>query len=244
MSNDLALSKPSDMTAEQRAALMDDLDEYADEIGGARHPFLKHKQGHWLAGQEGHAVALGSVVCMDLWNLVDGWQKWKNNTLQDAQMGCRTKGFKSPVRGMLDDQDERNWEVDENNKPQDPWTKTMNCLFMFADGHSPLDTTAIVFGTTSTGGRNAIGDVYDVYRQHIRMHPDDMPVVKIGAATFKWTNPQGRELDIWKPTFELLGWATAEGWEDGNQYVKKQMVQAPKLAQAAEKKAARKAKEN
>lgn len=243
MTNDLATNKPSDMSPAQREALLNDLDEYADEIGGSHYPFLKHKQGHWLAGQEDKAVMQGAVVCMDLWNLVEGWQKWRNNTLQDSQMGCRTKGFHVAQRGSLDDNDEAHWEVGEDGNAMDPWTRTMNVLFMFADGHSPLDTNAVVFGTSSAGGRGAIGEIYRTYVQHIRQYPDDMPVVKMGVTTFKWTNKAGREMDIWKPTFELMGWATAEGWESGNQYNKKDFARAPVNTEAARSSTASQAKQ-
>jgi hypothetical protein len=91
--------------------------------------------------------------------------------------------------------DEKDWEVDQDGNPRDPWQFTNYIPFMSETGE------LFTFATGSKSGLNAIGDLLRGYLASKRKYPNDHLKVAIGVGSFK-TKKYGR---IKHPEFTIIG---------------------------------------
>jgi hypothetical protein len=91
--------------------------------------------------------------------------------------------------------DEKDWEVDQDGNPRDPWQFTNYIPFMSETGE------LFTFATGSKSGLNAIGDLLRGYLASKRKYPNDHLKVAIGVGSFK-TKKCGR---IKHPEFTIIG---------------------------------------
>ena len=205
------------MTPAEMDNLVNDINDFADDIAAPSYPYMKFTKGNYTAGADKVAIQPGVVAVLDMWNLVIGYQKWVGGNFVTDVMGLPSQRFRMPARPSLGDNDQSLWELDDYDKPSDPWAETYKCLFWFADKHSPLDIDCMIFSTSSAGGLREMKRIYGKWAQQIKLSPKSLPVCKLGATTFQVTLKTGREITVDAPVFELVGWSDAERWQDGNQ---------------------------
>ena len=59
------------------------------------------------------------------------------------------------------------------------------------------------FSTSSKGGLGAIGELAKEHGKHIRMKPDEVPIVELDRGSYQHSNPQYGEIRF--PIFKIVG---------------------------------------
>jgi hypothetical protein len=162
---------------------------------------LKFSKGDYLAGQEEEEVPFGTQFVANMDELLVGWIRWEASKPTDQIMGKVKDNYQIPNRNELGDTDETQWETDAQGQPRDPWQLT-NYWLMKGTGD---DTELYTFTTSSKGGLGSIGDVTLKYGRAASMHPDEWPVVQIGASSYEHRNRSIGRIKF--PTFKIVGWA-------------------------------------
>jgi hypothetical protein len=167
---------------------------------------LKFSKGDWMAGESNEPIENGSQFIANMDELLVGWVRWSNNKPTDHVMGKVAVGYQPPRRNELGDTDQDAWDVGEDGQARDPWQFTNYLLLQ--DGSGDLYT----FTTSSTGGRNAIGDLCIKYGKQMRQHTNEYPIIELGVGSYMHSNKAfGR---IKYPTLTIAGWAPKDDFAD------------------------------
>lgn len=159
---------------------------------------LKFSKGDWMAGESNEPIENGSQFIANMDELLVGWVRWSNNKPTDHQMGRVSAGYQPPRRNELGDTDQDQWEVGEDGQSRDPWQFT-NYLLLQDE-----DKELFTFTTSSTGGRNAIGDLCIKYGKMMRQKPNELPIIELGVGSYMHSNKAfGR---IKYPTLSIVSW--------------------------------------
>lgn len=170
---------------------------------------LKFSKGDWFAGQEDELVEDGSTFIANMDELLTGWVRWSDNKPTDHVMGKVVLGYQPPRRNELGDTDSDAWDIDEKGVPRDPWQATR---YLLLQGMGEDEEQLFTFTTSSTGGKNAIGDLCLKYGKQLRQHGADYPVIKIGSGSYMHSNKSfGR---IKYPTLTIVGWIPKSAFVD------------------------------
>jgi hypothetical protein len=181
---------------------------------------LKFQKGDFVTGEEDTKVELGTRFIAMMPTTLDGWIKWEGGRPVAHEMGLVIEGFKSPKREALGDDDESEWEDDGNGKPRDPWARGNYVVFIDAETKD-----VYTFASGSKGGRSALGELALKYHQHAKMYPTQVPMVELGASSYK--HPSFGKVHT--PTFKIVEWVeqkeylsllTAAGDEDETEATK------------------------
>jgi hypothetical protein len=139
--------------------------------------------------------------------LLVGWIKWGDGRPIEHLMG---RVVDSPViarRSELGDMDQSLWEVDDQNRPRDPWQPGN---YMLLKGLK--DNAIYTFACGSRGGTNCIGEVSKAYGKVYRQHGDEFPVIALGVDSYMHKNKQyGR---IMTPELKIVGWAPRSEFDE------------------------------
>jgi len=165
---------------------------------------LKFSKGDWLAGPDAEEMAAGTELVAVVPGTVHGWVLWQNNKRADQVMGLLIEGFVPPARSTLGHDDQSKWEVDATGRPRDPWQPTIYMPIISLDA-----TTVFTFTTSSDGGRrHAIGPLCKEYGNHIRQHPDELPIVKLHQDSYAHSDRSiGR---VKYPELPIARWVKAD----------------------------------
>jgi hypothetical protein len=145
---------------------------------------LKFSKGDWLAGFDGEDIPDGTELVAVVPGIVHGQQRWEDGRPVDHRMGPMIEGFVPPARSTLGYDDKSKWELNAG-QPRDPWTATVYLPMVTVDGEK-----VYTFSTGSDGGRrHAIGPLCKEYGSHIRQHPDELPIVKLGQDKYRHSDP-------------------------------------------------------
>lgn len=158
---------------------------------------VKFSKGDYLVGEAEAEVPLGSKFVAMVPSLMTGWLKWSDGHVVDNAMGLVDEGFVTPKREDLGDMVKEQWEQDGNGRPKDPWAKA-NYLILI----SPEDEQVFTFACGSKGGFSAIGELARAFAQHRRMYPSQMPVIELGASSYR--HPEFGKVAI--PTLKIAEW--------------------------------------
>lgn len=201
-----AIAKTSNGTAVAAADDFDPFAAYGDSMGGSRivGTMLKFSKGDYLVGQNGDVLPEGTKLAVNMNELVVGWIKWKDKKPIEQLMGRLVDRFTPPKRDELDSRDETEWEVDKDNKPQDPWQFT-NYLIMKVPGADDQDSL-FTFVTSSNGGLKAVGMLSKAYSVQKRLWADEMPLVSLGIHKYKHDEYGW----IKNPQFKIVGKVAAD----------------------------------
>jgi hypothetical protein len=165
---------------------------------------LKFGKGDFLAGMENREIRLGTKFTAVMDSLMAGYQHWWNATPGEQRMGPVAKGYVPCKRKELGDTDEKEWEVDDDGRPRDPWQFT-NYLVLVQMDEGQIYT----FATSSRGGLGAVGELCKTFGKHVRQHPDEYPIIELGVGSYQHRNKSfGR---IKYPIFKIVGWIDKKG---------------------------------
>ena len=194
---------------------------------------LKFSKGDWTAGEANEPIENGSQFIANMDELLVGWVRWSNLKPTDHVMGKVSVGYQPPRRNELGDTDQDQWDVGEDGQARDPWQFTNYLLLQDADGE------LYTFTTSSTGGRNAIGDLCIKYGKQMRQRPQEYPIIELGVGSYMHSNKAfGR---IKYPTLAIVGWAPKGDFADVAEVDRSgetEEEQQPEVTQAAATQAA------
>lgn len=152
---------------------------YGQEAANAG-DFLKFSKGEWLLGQNDEEVALGRRLAANMDELSIGWIRWADGKPAERRMGLLAQGYKPEPRDSLGFTDQADWELDDEERPKDPWNFTNE--LPLAD---PEDGTQMTFSASSKGGIGAIGNLCKAYAKAYRDQPGTVPVLELGRDSYK-----------------------------------------------------------
>jgi hypothetical protein len=156
------------------------------------------KFGQWTAGQDNDEIAMGTEMVAHVIEIYVGWIRWEDNRPVEQLMRKLGEGVKTPFRSELSHTDRNLWPIDDRGVPRDPWQFSNYLILM--DGEGQLYT----FATASKGGMGAIGALAKAYGLRMRLHGDEVPVVKLGWDSYDHPNKAYGEIRF--PTLEIVRW--------------------------------------
>jgi hypothetical protein len=110
-----------------------------------------------------------------------GWIKFNDDdTPPERVQGLLYEGFVMPPREELGDMDVGQWPAGLSGEPVDPWQHQINLVLQHADTKEMF-----TFSTSSMTGRRAVGNLLHHYDRMRRLHPDELPVVRLRAGGFQ-----------------------------------------------------------
>jgi hypothetical protein len=145
---------------------------------------LKFNKGDYVVGRDADECSHTELVAI-MPGLVHGMLRWEDGRPIHSEMGLMMDGFVLPARNTLDCQDKSLWEVDDKGKPIDPWHE---CFYLPVISVNAEDV--YTFATDSDGGRrHGIRPLCADYGNHIRQHPDEVPVIGLEQGSYLHSNP-------------------------------------------------------
>jgi hypothetical protein len=150
--------------------------------------------GEWKAGKA-KTVINGRQAVADVYDLMLGWQKFKDKKFVYCGIGFVRNGHQPPARELLDERDEALWSSDK-----DPW-QLCHYLAMF----DPETREQFVFTTSSAGGKDALAELQDAFADHneaLAPGAREWPIVELAGDSY--VNSYGKT--IHKPIFDVVGW--------------------------------------
>jgi hypothetical protein len=164
---------------------------------------LFSKFGEYVHGRDRLQLPNGTTVAGYMNTLTAGWVFWENGKITDTRAGLVAEGFIPPKREELGHQDQSTWERFDDGRPKDPWRLTNNLIMI------DLETDAFfTFSTSSRGGLQAIGKLSAAYGQHMRQHPDDMPLIELSVSSYQHPNRSIGE--VREPALKIVGWVASD----------------------------------
>jgi hypothetical protein len=119
------------------------------------------------------------------------------------EMGLLFDGFIPYARELLGDNDESEWEVGLNGRPQDPWTEV---VYLPCQAIETAEPFTIVCSTVTS--RSAAGALIRHYSRMVKSFPGHVPTFKFGVSGFQHSDK--RVGWVKTPTFIPIG-RVAEG---------------------------------
>jgi hypothetical protein len=163
------------------------------------------KFGEYAYGAYDEELKHGSRLAAHMQTLTIGWQEWRGNRPARAVMGLLVKGFEPPQRKALGDTDKTLWETDGDGKARDPWQFTN--MLVLSDPHT---RELYTFTTSSRGGLGAIGELSKKYSSHLRVTPDEVPIVALEMGSYRHRDKSFGEIRYpilkpveWMPSSQL-----------------------------------------
>jgi len=203
------------------------IDAYMSKVGGGgsnngpRFPGqpVQFKSGVWKFGMKAAQKNLkaGQSFVFNAPNMAAAWVMWR-----DTESGKRYPEYTAlcfPFAGddlasreSLGDNDPSEWELDDQDNPQDPWKPVLIYPIRDEDG----DTVNHVMLSTKSAciaGFRLFSDLLE----EMKLRPGQLPVITLGSAKAEMertvTDKKGKEKkvkNVWDvPTFEITGWVSA-----------------------------------
>jgi hypothetical protein len=130
-----------------------------------------------------------------------GWVKWVDGRPEDPRTGRIADKFTPPQRSELDDNDSKQWEVQDDGTHRDPWQ------FQMSVPVTRLDTQETFrFISASKGGLACIGKLVKAFGRRVQEGKGGLPVVELKADHYKHRK-YGK---IFTPSMIVISW-TDEG---------------------------------
>ena len=105
---------------------------------------LLFTKGEYVAGQDKDEVPEDTRVVVNMDTVLVGWQRWENKKPVEQVMGLLMDAFQPPKRETLGYDNPKEWEIDVNGKPSDPWQFTTQFIAKNED-----DDTIYTFASSS-----------------------------------------------------------------------------------------------
>lgn len=175
-----AITTPQTGTAVATPSDYDPYAAYGAEAASGGGDFLKFSKGEWLKGQNDDEVALGTRLAANMAELSIGWLRWADGKPAERRMGLLSQGHKAEARDALGYTDQALWDLDENDKPKDPWNFTNELPLA-----NPETGEQMTFSASSKGGIGAIGNLCKAYGREYRNCAGMVPIIELGRDSYK-----------------------------------------------------------
>jgi hypothetical protein len=179
---------------------VDPFANFADREGGPDGAFLKFTRGIWTIGADAETVKPEERFAALVAEMQHGYTKWVDSKVADRAMIRVADGF-APARAELGDTDEANWPVGPNGR-EDPWTFTIALPLLGIE-----DEQRLIFTTSSSGGRRALGKLSGAFAMQRRRVPGtEYPIVELGCDSYR----HDKFGIVQRPLFRIVEWVAAE----------------------------------
>jgi hypothetical protein len=202
MSND---DKKDDKTPIVPSTGKNPFESYADRADNLKYlgPLLKFTKGDWLIGRDGDECTEKEVVAL-MTGLMHGYVRWEDSFPVEHVMGLMMEGYVLPARETLSHRDKTQWVADDKGNTRDPWQESFYLPVITVNAEA-----VYTFATGSDGGRRrAIAPLCGEYGNHIRQHPDELPI--IGLEQDSYQHPDRSIGRVKYPLFPVKRWVKAE----------------------------------
>jgi hypothetical protein len=173
-----------------------------DDLGAQGGIFMKFNgnTGDFTAGQDQDDVPHGTQLAALMDGFARGYICWKNSEVVDEIMVPVLEG-KPPHEGDLEDHGPYE-KYDDGT--EDGWSEQAKLVF-----RSVATGEDLTFKTTSKSGLRALGALSKDYGRLFRSHPDEYPIIEVGATEFTPKNNKkiGKK---YAPSFRIVGWKSRE----------------------------------
>jgi hypothetical protein len=199
--NSLQAAEIQSRTALATHGAIDPFQKYADAVAPQTifGTLLRFTKGDYLAGEDGKAIAEGTVFTADVDELMDGWVKWSDGRPVEHIMVRVAEGQELPKRADLGDDDSTRWERDSSGEPRDPWQRTNYLPMMDEAGE------LFTFATSSRGGLVAIAGLCRTYGRFRPRHQDVHPMIAVEVHSYQHHKREYGRIKV--PRFTLISWA-------------------------------------
>jgi hypothetical protein len=140
------------------------------------------KEGEFTTRDDGEPISsdVDFIALCD--ETLIGWIKFNDDddTPPERVQGLLYEGFVMPPREELGDMDVGQWPAGLSGEPVDPWQHQINLVLQHASTKEMF-----TFSTSSKTGRRAVGNLLHHYDRMRRLHPDELPVVRLRAGGFQ-----------------------------------------------------------
>jgi hypothetical protein len=138
------------------------------------------KKGEWLDRESENIV--GTLWMVEMSSIVAGARKWADRQVAAADFDLVCNGAKVPERDALGDNDTSRWGLNG-----DPWQRGFLLRMTNNEG------AVVVWAAMSNGGRQAVGDLIEVWANRCERGRGGWPVVQLAAGgyvhkTYGWTD--------------------------------------------------------
>jgi hypothetical protein len=162
-----------------------------------------NKFGEYRAGQDEEEIKRGTALAAYMRSLAVGYVRWEDGKPAEIVMGPVGQGYVPPPRAALGHLDQSTWDTFDDGRPRDPW-QLSNSLVLI-----DLETEELfTFSTSSKGGLGAIGELAKVYGKHIRIKPDEVPIIELDVGSYQHSNRAYGEIRF--PVFKVVDWIPAD----------------------------------
>lgn len=177
-------------------------DRYLDEVApsGIVGRMIKFsKEGAFVTHDDGKPVPESAEFVALCDQTLIGWVKFNGEgEPPDRVMGLFYDGFVMPPVESLPDRDKSQWDLGLDNEPQDPW---QHHQYLVLQETKTLEL--FTFVTSSKTGRRAVGNLLRHYNSTRRLHPDELPVVRLRKGGYEHKN--SRVGWVTTPVFVVCG---------------------------------------
>jgi hypothetical protein len=170
---------------------------YGADMASTSGDFLKFSKGEWLKGQNDDEVPLDTKLVINMDEMQIGWIRWQDKKPQERQMGLLAGGHKPEARAALGYTNPDEWEVDKDDKPQDPWSFTNEL-----PAADPETGEQMIISMSSKGGIGAIGNLCKAYAKEYKQKPGQVPVIALQRDSYKHKE-YGK---TYVPVLTIVGW--------------------------------------
>jgi len=163
---------------------------------------LRFTKGDWLVGKD--LLPVDTEVSAGMYLMYVGWIKWIEKKPIAQAMVRVGSGLKPPKRKALGDNDPELWLdsrgkqiINSHGEPEDPLKFSVYLPALLQTGNF------VTFTSQSRGGIKATGELAKRYGEHLKTHPDQLPLIKLGVGGYE--HPKGYGW-IKEPGFAPVGY--------------------------------------
>ena len=167
-------------------------------------PLLKFTKTGEFAVSDVESIPVGVRCIAHADEITLGWIKWVDGRPEEPQrVGRIADRFVPAKRSELDDDDPKQWPLQDDGTRRDPWQFTMACPLTRLD--TPGRET-FRFTTSSKGGLACISKLVNAFGVRVQQKEAGLPIVELKSDFYKH-RVYGK---IFTPSMIVVGW-TDEG---------------------------------
>ena len=189
MSTELATYNENSVAAFQNAAAA---------LSGDQKPILRFEKGDWYAGQEDEDIPLGTKFAANIMEAEWGWLRWKDSKPVERRMVLVASGSQPASRDSLGYDDDAMWDRDDQQRPRDPWQKTIEIPVRELTG----EKREMVLVGSSRGHEGACKALFKAFGEGMRSNGGKVPVIQLGGS--KYTHSKHGIVKV--PEMPLVEW--------------------------------------